>query len=909
MQKYNELNALLLDAIEISNTKLRAQFEAFSKALSLYKNDSLELQDTIASISNGDDMLAIIKAFSLQNILLNTYEELKFSKEDCISSFKEVYANLEKEGFQKSHCDRLLEKIKFYPVFTAHPTESRRRTFLEAHQEISKELANIEEYKLLDTLKAKELLEKSYKNIKYRLHLLWKTHLVRSEKLEVLFELDNLLYIVESSILPSALKTLNEVSNILEAPLSVSPIKLGSWIGGDRDGNPTVTNELFTKVMKTQHELIINIYIKEINKLIRELSISVDFCKPSKELLKSLQKERSYLDTDSLKLFDREPFRAKLSLIKLKLRNHLLKVNVPNTIDFTYETPKELLEDIDMLIHSLDDLANMRLKSFRNLVLLGGFHLMELDFREHRDLYMEAVSEVFCMQGFADSDFLNLNESKRQEVLNVALRKPPVNLNMILWEVSQPTRRVLNAFLRISWAKQTISKNVLKSVIISMTKEPSDMLAVLWLAYASGLWERGKVRHSEGGDVTIKKGKAKIHITPLFETIDDLERAQDILEVLSQNSHYGQYLKDCDMEQEIMIGYSDSSKDGGIFTSNFSLNKAIYDLMKLENRLGVRFLLFHGKGGSISRGGGQLESALMAFPTGSVGTTLKTTEQGEVISSKYLNENIAYNNFESTLSTLLKKVVIDNYCKSEHKRDSINSMKPYCNVDPYMVRLEELSRMSYLAYRNLVYDTDGFVEYFNAATPIEFIQKLNLGSRPSKRKNSKSIEDLRAIPWVFAWTQNRCIIPAWYGLGSALSGLNDKKMLQECYQNSIFFKTTIDNIAQGFLKVDMDIAKLYNDFVGDIATKTVIWNKISDEYAKTKEWLLYVRDENELLEQQADLRETIMLRMPNLRALNLLQIELIKRYKTAKYEGLKTSLIEQIHSTIVGIAQGVRNTG
>lgn len=911
--KYDILKTILLEVIEENNPEVKDIFLSLFDVLHNKQEDSTQLKNLLYEISGSQNLVGIIKACSLHNIILNIYEEQEEAKiADVSRSIETAYKSLESDGFDRLDCDLVLESIRFYPVFTAHPTESRRRTFLEAHQEITKELERIEQlfYTPDEVMpnKSREIAQ-SHENIKYRLHLLWKSHLVRSEKLEVIFELDNLLFIVENSILPSALRVVNQISSRLNKPLKFSPIKLGSWIGGDRDGNPFVTNELMTRVMKMQHEVIVHIYIKEIDRLIRELSISVDFCTPSKELQKSLQKERTFLNQTSLKLHEREPFRAKLNLIKLKLQNHLLKVNAVYDVNFTYTSPKELIEDIDMLISSLDNTSSKRLKNLRNLVLLGGFHLMQLDFREHRDMYLGAVSEVLCLLGYTDSDFLHRHETKKIEILNKALNDQPINLNSILWDVSETTRHTLNAFLRILWAKKAISKNILKSCIVSMTTNASDLLAVLYLVYCSGLWQKGKIK-IENGETIIKAGKSEIFITPLFETIGDLENAEEILKTLTQNEHYKQYLKDSGNAQQIMIGYSDSSKDGGIFTSNYSLYKAIANLMNLESRLGIHFKLFHGKGGSISRGGGELENALFAFPPKSIGTTLKTTEQGEIISSRYLNPRIAIRSFALTIASLLKKSVHDNFCINITDENNTHVYtNQICKTDPHLAKLNELSHISYHTYRDLVYETPDFMTYFKNATPIEFIQNLNLGSRPSKRKDTQKVEDLRAIPWVFAWTQNRSIIPAWYGLGSALKGLGDKDFLQACYQESIFFQTTINNIAQGFIKVDIEIAQFYNDFVENPILRNNIWTKIYNEYYTTLEWLLIVRNEQILLDSRKDLRNRILARMPNIKALSLLQIELIKKYRNAKYEDLRVRLTEQIHGTIIGIAQGIRNTG
>lgn len=849
------------------------------------------IRTILEKITLSDKTLETIKAFSLYNILLNIIEERhNFDGKDTFSTIQKAYLELFDEGFVKKDVDKTLSEMQFYPVFTAHPTESRRRTFLEAHHEISDDLSKIFEF---NDENAKE-------HIKYRLRLLWQSHLVRSEKLEVLFELDNLLYIVESSIIKSAQNVLDLIEKILEKPLKKSPIELGSWIGGDRDGNPFVTNEVMTRVMRTQHQLIIEIYLQKIQKLIRELSISTDFVPISEELKKSLEKEKNELEEMSLKLYGREPFRAKLYLMKKKLKNRLIAVNTPNKIDFVYGHPKELIDDIDLLINNLDSVSSKYLKEFRNLVLLGGFHLMRLDFREHRDMFVNAISEVFCLLGLCDSDFGNFTEEKKIHILNTALEKPKIELDDITNKVSKSTQEILEAFLRIKWAKQHISEDIMKSFIISMTTEASDLLCVLWCLKQSGLWQPSNECN--------KEINAKIRITPLFETIDDLQRAKDIIKTLSENKHYAHYLRDLKNIQEIMIGYSDSSKDGGIFTSNYSLYQAIFELIKLGDNLGIQFILFHGRGGSVSRGGGKLESALLASPPKSVCGLLKTTEQGEVISSKYLNPKIAEFNFSNTVGALLKKSIYDSFCNDD--APNIKTNKNICYIDTVQWKMmEAISTASHKAYRELVYHTDGFMEYFKFATPINFIQQLNLGSRPSKRKESSKVEDLRAIPWVFAWTQNRSIIPAWYGIGSGLEAIKDQKALQDCYRDSEFFKTTIDNISQVLLKVDITIAQRYNKFVHNEDLKNKIWLMIKNEYDKTMRFILNVRGEKELLENEPELRNSILLRKPYITALNLLQIELIKKYHLCTHQNERDKLIEEIHSTIVGIAQGMRNTG
>lgn len=886
------LSETQIDFVSRSIVYLLESIDCSLKDVFIEIKDSLEspgahkdISHLLASVVKEEQTLPIIKAFTLYHMLLNIIEELNLSHTATLNRLSNALNELKAEGCDRRDMELILRELRFCPVFTAHPTESRRRTFLEAHHHMSKSIESI----LSDPQSL--VAQKAHDDLLYRLRLLWHTHLVRSEKMEVLFELDNLLYIIENSMLEAATNTLKEIESHLCSPLQVSPITFGSWIGGDRDGNPFVSNEILTKAMKTSHKAIIEIYIRKCDKLIRELSLSMDYVKPSKALQDSLRVEFEELSSEQVHLFSKEPFRAKLYLMKKKLQNRLIAINTTDSVDFTYKHSDELLADIDMMIESLDSLSARGLVELRHLVLLGGFHLLGVDFREHRDMILNAISEIFCLIGLCDSDFASLSENQKCDVLNLALSAKKLDLNTLVEQLSESTRRLVGGFLRIQWAKKYISEHIVQSFIISMSMQPSDLLCVLWFAKQSGLWKPGKKKEA-------KAGKAKISITPLFETIDDLQHAEGIIRTLHANAYYQQYLIDRNNEQEIMVGYSDSSKDGGIFASNYNLYGAITQLTKLQSELGIRIKFFHGRGGSVSRGGGSLESALLSSVPKSVNGILKTTEQGEMVSAKYLNSAIAQKNFSSTMGALLKKDAYDTYC-----------IGGKCEVSPsIMALLKPVSEYSCQSYRALVYEHKGFMEYFKYATPIEFIQNLNLGSRPSKRKDTQRVEDLRAIPWVFAWTQNRSIIPAWYGLGSGLAK-GDKKELKAAYEESLFFKTTIDNISQALLKVDIDIAALYNEFVPDKKIRQSIWEHIYSQYQLTLELLLYLRGENALLDSESAIRDSIMLRKPYLSVLNFTQIELIKQYQSAHYEAARSRLMEQIHATIVGIAQGIRNTG
>jgi phosphoenolpyruvate carboxylase len=849
----------------------------FLKLQQTLLKDSVELEKIdFANLFNRQDTKSLIKIFSIYLMLLNIYEELKSANKDLIS-LKDTIEELENEGFDSNDVVEVLRDIKYYPVFTAHPTESRRRTFLEAHNQISDDLENV----------IKNSSDESRKHLRYRLVLLWNSDLIREEKIEVLFELDNLLYIIENSILPSLQKVNSDIQE-LSGKMKKPVIRLGSWIAGDRDGNPFVTNEIMTKAMKIQHKTIIEHYIKEIDKLSRELSVSVNNMQIKTDLENSISKDASYLPSTSAKLYQKEPFRAKLSLMRLKLENRIFFVNSNSDIEFYYKKPSELIEDIDLMIESLDEYSSIGLKNFRNVVLTGGFNLLKMDFREHKDMLQNAVCEIFSILGYSDNDFISLSDDRKVQIITDAISKPRIQLEKFLNNTTSSTKTIVEAFIKISWAKSRISKHIIDSFILSMTENASDLLCVLWFAKQSKLWESGK--------------KAKISITPLFETIEDLQHAPKIIKQLSTNSQYKQYLKDRNSIQEVMIGYSDSSKDGGIFASNYNLNKAITELINLGQDLGVEFLLFHGRGGSVSRGGISTKDAVMASPTHSVNSFLKVTEQGEVISAKFLNEKQAYKNFTTSLSALLKKSTYDKF----------NIMINCGKNNDFNNTMQKISDESQKVYRDLVYNTEGFIEYFKSATPIEFISQLNLGSRPSKRKATNKVEDLRAIPWVFSWTQNRVILPAWYGVGSGLQlAIQDDgiQMLQNSYEECPFFKTTIDNISMAIFKVDLNVANLYNQFVKDENIKNTIWNQILLEYKKTKETILLITKESELLENNKALKESINQREVYLKALNLFQVELIKKYHDAKYEEIKPKLLSQISSTIVGLSLGMRNTG
>jgi len=826
-------------------------------------------------LQTNDDINSLIKLFSIYFMLLNIAEERDEIRRKKVD-LNETVERLKNSGFSESEIMDTFKEIKFYPVFTAHPTESRRRTFLEAHHDLIQDFYRIFKYGDQDALE----------HLRYKLNLLWQTNVIRDEKIEVLFELDNLLYSIETSVLPALTKIHDEIEKIT-GRLDSHVVKLCSWIGGDRDGNHFVTNQVMTKVMKTQMETIIGIYIKEIGNLIRDLSISTKQSAVNPKFLANLESEAEYL-TGDIKPHKNEPFRNKLTLMRKKLQNKLISLNAFEKPEFLYNEPEEMLADIDLMIESLDELSSRELRKFRSMVLTAGFHMLKLDFRDHAEVINKAAAEIFSYLGLCDMNFFNISREDQLNTLNWALSKPKIDLNSLFGKISETSAKTVEALLKIEWGKSEISEHILDSFILSMTKDSKDLLVALWFAKQANLWVPGK--------------HTRISITPLFETIDDLAHAPAIMEELWNNEYYRQYILDRGKTQEIMIGYSDSSKDGGIFTSNFGLNRAIIDLVDLSEKLGIKFHLFHGRGGSVSRGGGPTHTAVLASPAKSLDGFLKMTEQGEVISSKYLNKRVGENNFKETIAAVLEKSLFDK-----------KNIRTDCGKKNEFVSLMQvISDNSMKKYRELVYETDGFIDYFKEATPYNFIDRLNIGSRPSKRKGIDSIEDMRAIPWVFSWTQNRSILTAWYGVGSGLeaaAGEYGIEPLQKSFAECPFFYTTIDNISMSFMKIDLSIAKLYNQFVTDEHARDIIWGKIVDEYKRTLKYLKLIRGEEELLENDKMLRQTILLRKPYLTGLSIFQIELLKKYKEETDNDKKQLLSEQIASTIVGVSLGIRNTG
>jgi phosphoenolpyruvate carboxylase len=448
-----------------------------------------------------------------------------------------------------------------------------------------------------------------------------------------------------------------------------------------------------TKVMKTQMETIVNIYIKDIGNLIRDLSISTKQVGVGEKLLKNLDVEWQYF-TGDLKPHKNEPFRNKLTLMRKKLQNKLISLNAFEKPEFLYNEPEEMIADIDLMLECLDELSGRELKKFRTKVLTAGFHLLKLDFRDHAEVINKAGAEIFSYLGLCDMNFLTLSREDQLNTLGWALSKPKIDLNSLFGKISETSAKTVEAMLKIEWGKNEISEKILDSFILSMTKDTKDLLLALWFAKQSNLWIPGKL--------------TRVSITPLFETIEDLANAPRIMEELYNNEHYRQYITDRGNTQEIMIGYSDSSKDGGIFASNFGLNRAIIDLVDLSQKLGVKFHLFHGRGGSVSRGGGPTHSAVLASPAKSLDGFLKMTEQGEVISAKYLNRRVGENNFKETIAALLEKSLFDK-----------KNIRTDCGKkDEFVALMRLISESSMAKYRELVYETDGFMDYFFCQTTI-----------------------------------------------------------------------------------------------------------------------------------------------------------------------------------------------
>ncbi len=715
---------------------------------------------------------------------------------------------------------------------------------------------------------------------------LWQTSETRHFKLSVNSEINNGVNIFPMSFFQALPKFYRRMEKQLQAAfpnISVpNLLQIGGWIGGDRDGNPFVTAQTLRDAFVRHADAAFHHYRRELEALYQELPLSIRRTQISDGVLLLSAKSP---DTEVSR--QEEPYRRAIGLILSRMAGKAnalgLKLGCKFGLGEPYANVDEFLRDLKTLQSSLQQngsgvLASGRLADIIRTVSVCGFHLMPLDLRQHAEKHENVVAELFQHAGL--EDYASLSESDKQAVLLRELSSPRPLLNPFV-AYSAAACYELDIFRATHQIKHDFGEDAISQSIISNCEKPSDLLALALILKETGL-------------LKIENGKpvSRINIVPLFETIDALANACPIMETLFALDWYRALVSSRDNVQEIMLGYSDSNKDGGYISSTWGLYQAEIGLVQLFQKHHVRIRLFHGRGGSVGRGGGPSYQAILAQPAGSVAGQIRITEQGEVITSKYGDPSNAARNLETLVAATLEATLLP------------------AMQDPDIALMNALSEQSFAHYRALI-TRNGFIDYFLQTSPIEQIASLNLGSRPASRKTLARIQDLRAIPWVFSWTQNRLMLPAWYGFGTAVAKLCESDpsslhKLQDHAQNNPFFRTMLSNMEQVMAKTDLTLAEHYAALSENSADGAAIFATIKDEYQRSRQALLDILQVEELLLDNRALARSLALRIPYLNALGGLQVALLKKLRQ---DPNNQHVLQMVHQTINGVAQGLRNTG
>ncbi len=863
---------------------------------------------------NRNTLTDVIRSYSKYFALANVAEEafqhinreriLKSGYDSWEGSFDSTLRDFVNQNINKVNLQKLLDHLKYIPVFTAHPTEAKRRSEMHLMRRIFSMILELQQYKG-QSIKKEELLEK----LESEILILWKTDEVRLKKPTVIDEVENGLYYFRTSLfkavpqiysdLEKAVSRTYKDNHVTKKIVVPSFIRFGSWIGGDRDGNPFVTSDVTCQAVYMHAETVITEYIERTKDLSKYLTHSIQHTDLSKDFLDSLSIDDELsrdVFKDNSQDFIKEPYRRKLKFIEFRLTESLKTIsdhknkNPEQKRTHAYKNEHELLKDLylirDSLIYDKDEkLVGFQLKDLIRLVETFGFFLVNLDIREESTKHSNAIHEIINV--LTKEDYLSLNENKRISCLE-SLIKSDSNIDSIYMTLSDDTKKVVDVFLTMVKLRKQISKEAFGHYIISMTHEASHVLEVLALAKLSGMVKKD----NDKGWISAVK------VSPLFETIDDLSRISHILENLLDNSLYAEVLKNSNNRQEIMLGYSDSCKDGGILSSSWNLYKAQKEITEIANKYSIECRMFHGRGGTVGRGGGPTHNAIVAQPAGTVNGMIKITEQGEVLSYKYASYETAVYELETAIGGLMKAsqhLVTENL-----KTDNVIEKN-----------MELMSQRGEEHYRELTDKTPGLIDYFYEATPVQELGQLNIGSRPSHRNTAdRSKQSIRAIPWVFGWSLSRHTLPAWYGLGSALQKILDSNeknlnLLQNMYKKWPYFKVLLANVRMALAKADLNIARDYSEHAKDQKSGKFIIGKIEDEFNLTKKLLLKITETDDLLLSGSSVSLSIHRRMPYLDPLNYIQVKLLKECRKNNNDDLFDPLLRTIHA----IAKGMKNTG
>jgi phosphoenolpyruvate carboxylase len=846
--------------------------------------------------------IPVIRAFSHFALLANVAEDIHRERRRAIhvkageppqdSSLAATYAKLDGAELDSATVAEALKGALVSPVSTAHPTETRRRTVFVTQHRIT-ELMRLHAEGHTETDDGRNI----ECELRRQVLTLWQTALVRLSRLQISDEIEAGLRLYPSAFFEVVPQVNAEVREALRtrwphADLLSEPIlQPGSWIGGDRDGNPNVTADVVRLATGSAAYTALAHYLAELTALEQELTMSGRLITVTSELAELAESCTEKARAD-------EPYRRALRVIRGRLTataSQILDRQPQDVLDRglpPYSTPSELRTDLDAIDASLRThgaalLADDRLALLREGVGVFGFHLCGLDMRQNSDVHEEVIAELLAWAG-VHPDYGSLAEDERVELLadELSTRRPLVGERAKLSELAHGELGVVAAAAR---AVEIYGSAAVPNYVISMCRSVSDVLEAAILLKEAGLLD------ASGPELYCPVG-----ISPLFETIDDLQNAATVLHSMLELPLYRALISARGDSQEVMLGYSDSNKDGGYLAANWAVYRAELALVEVARKTGIRLRLFHGRGGTVGRGGGPSYQAILAQPPGAVSGSLRLTEQGEVIAAKYAEPRMARRNLESLVAATLESTLLD----VEGLGDA---------AEPAYAVLDEVAGLAQRAYAELVHDTPGFVDYFKASTPVSEIGSLNIGSRPTSRKPTESIADLRAIPWVLAWSQSRVMLPGWYGTGSAFeqwiaAGTEAERVqvLRDLYERWPFFRSVLSNLAQVLAKSDLGLAARYAELVPDESLRRRVFGKITDEHQRTIAMHKLITGQEDLLADNVALARSVFNRFPYLEPLNHLQVELLRRYRSGDDEEL---VQRGILLTMNGLASALRNSG
>lgn len=893
LENYNNKEAIREEVIILTSilqdvARQMISEETFNKIIELGQLSTEDnYHDLIAIIGqlSNQELEVISRYFAVLPLLINISEDVDLAYEinhqnnigqdylGKISTTIDMVA-------QHENAAEILEKLNVVPVLTAHPTQVQRQSMLDLTKHIHELLRRYRDVKL-------GLMNRTKWEDELRLYIeiIMQTEMIREKKLKVTNEITNVMEYYNSSFIKAVTKLQREYKRLAaEKGIQLTnprPITMGMWIGGDRDGNPFVTAETLKLSALTQCDVIMNYYDEQLYKLYRTFSLSTTIVKvsPAVQALADLSQDQSVYR-------EHEPYRRAFHYIQMKLANTRAYLVADKEQGIRYANVTEFKADLQAIKASLEEnrtaaLIKGDLTELLEAVEAFGFYLASIDMRQDSSIHEASVAELLASARIVE-DYSSLSESDKCQVLLKELEEDPRILSATNAPKSEQLQKELAIFAAARELKDKLGEEVIKQHIISHSESVSDLLELAVLLKEVGL---------------VDAQQARVQIVPLFETIEDLDNASETMRQYLQLDLAKGWIAGNNGYQEIMLGYSDSNKDGGYLSSGWTLYKAQNELTQIGEEEGIKITFFHGRGGTVGRGGGPSYDAITSQPFGSIKDRIRLTEQGEVIGNKYGNKDAAYFNLEMLVSATLDRMVTQMITNPNE-------------IDGYRESMDEIVEDSYQIYRDLVFNNPHFYDYFFAASPIREVSSLNIGSRPAARKTITEIGGLRAIPWVFSWSQNRVMLPGWYGVGSSFKRFIDKDpanlgKLQKMYQNWPFFRSLLSNVDMVLSKSNMNIAFEYAKMC-ETEEVQAIFHTILDEWQLTKDMILAIEQNDELLAELPFLKASLDYRMPYFNVLNYIQIELINRLRRGELSKEQESLI---HITINGVATGLRNSG